>query len=210
MGSAQDNTRQGEVILEVRDLHIEFHDHDKPETAVEDFDLTLHKGEILGLVGESGSGKSLSALAIAGLLNRHSLTKSGQILFFCLDGVIQPLLCLRGCFDLCFKRYEQSRKFIVFLIVGHFGVELADIRREGVDLLIRLLRLIRFFFQVVQLFRLVGDLLFHRFRGGFCLVVFVDLAERRVQYGELLIDCIQLFVKRFHAVEIGVVELFDQ
>lgn len=81
MGSAQDNTRQSEVILEVRDLHIEFHDHDKPETAVEDFDLTLHKGEILGLVGESGSGKSLSALAIAGLLNRHSLTKSGQILF---------------------------------------------------------------------------------------------------------------------------------
>ncbi|MBQ6395561.1 MAG: ABC transporter ATP-binding protein [Atopobiaceae bacterium] len=73
-----------EIILEVRDLHIEFHDHDAPETAVEDFDLVLHKGEILGLVGESGSGKSLSALAIAGLLNRHSLTKSGQILY---DGV---------------------------------------------------------------------------------------------------------------------------
>ena len=52
-------------------------------------------------------------------------------------------------------------------------------------------------------------LLFHRFRGGFCLVVFVDLAERRVQHGELLIDSIQLFVKRFHAVEIGAVELFD-
>ena len=35
-----------EVILDVTDLHIEFHDHDKPETVVEDFDLMLEKGEI--------------------------------------------------------------------------------------------------------------------------------------------------------------------
>ncbi|MBQ7658213.1 MAG: ABC transporter ATP-binding protein, partial [Butyrivibrio sp.] len=32
-------------------------------------------------VGESGSGKSMSALAIAGLLNRKSLTKNGRIMF---------------------------------------------------------------------------------------------------------------------------------
>ena len=70
-----------EVILEVRDLHIEFHDHDAPETVVEDFDLVLHKGEIMGIVGESGSGKSMSVHAIAGLLNRSSLTKSGEIRF---------------------------------------------------------------------------------------------------------------------------------
>ena len=70
-----------EIILDVTDLHIEFHDHDMPEVAVEDFDLMLGKGEIVGIVGESGSGKSLSALAIAGLLNRKSLTKSGKIMF---------------------------------------------------------------------------------------------------------------------------------
>jgi ABC-type dipeptide/oligopeptide/nickel transport system ATPase component len=70
-----------EVILSVNDLHIEFHDHKLPQTAVEDFDLELSRGEIVGIVGESGSGKSLSALAIAGLLSRHDMYKSGCIMF---------------------------------------------------------------------------------------------------------------------------------
>ncbi|MBE5827526.1 MAG: ABC transporter ATP-binding protein [Butyrivibrio sp.] len=70
-----------EIILDVTDLHIEFHDHETPEVAVHDFDLMLGKGEIVGIVGESGSGKSMSALAIAGLLNRKTLTKSGRIMF---------------------------------------------------------------------------------------------------------------------------------
>jgi len=69
------------VILSVSDLHIEFHDHASPEVAVDDFDLELSEGEIVGIVGESGSGKSMSALAIAGLLSRHDMTKSGRIMF---------------------------------------------------------------------------------------------------------------------------------
>lgn len=69
------------MLLEVQDLNIEFHDHDKPETAVYDFDLELDVGEIVGIVGESGSGKSMSALAIAGLIARHDVTKRGKILF---------------------------------------------------------------------------------------------------------------------------------
>lgn len=70
-----------EILLEVKDLNIEFHDHLIPETVVYDFDLTLQKGEIVGLVGESGSGKSMSALAIAGLLSRKDMKKRGEILF---------------------------------------------------------------------------------------------------------------------------------
>ena len=70
-----------EIILDVTDLHIEFNDHDTPEVAVNDFDLMLGKGEIVGIVGESGSGKSMSALAIAGLLNRHAISKTGRIMF---------------------------------------------------------------------------------------------------------------------------------
>lgn len=69
------------IILEVKDLNIEFHDHIIPETVVFDFDLELREGEIVGLVGESGSGKSMSALAIAGLLSRRDMRKKGQILF---------------------------------------------------------------------------------------------------------------------------------
>lgn len=73
------------LLLEVKDLNIEFHDHLIPETIVYDFDLELKAGEIVGLVGESGSGKSMSALAIAGLLSRRDMHKRGQILFDGLD-----------------------------------------------------------------------------------------------------------------------------
>lgn len=68
-------------LLEVIDLNIEFRDHLIPETVVYDFDLSLETGDIVGIVGESGSGKSMSALAIAGLLNRHDMKKQGQIMF---------------------------------------------------------------------------------------------------------------------------------
>ena len=71
-------------MLTVKDLKIEFFDHDLPEVAVKDVDFTINDGEILGIVGESGSGKSMTAMAIAGLLNRKDLTKSGSI---DLDGV---------------------------------------------------------------------------------------------------------------------------
>lgn len=73
------------LLLEVKDLNIEFHDHLIPETVVYDFDLELKAGELVGLVGESGSGKSMSALAIAGLLSRRDMHKRGQILFDGLD-----------------------------------------------------------------------------------------------------------------------------
>lgn len=73
--------QEEKIILEVKDLNIEFHDHLIPETVVYDFDLELKEGEIVGLVGESGSGKSMSALAIAGLLSRKDMQKRGEILF---------------------------------------------------------------------------------------------------------------------------------
>ena len=73
-----------DCLLKVTDLNIEFHDHIIPETVVYDFDLELREGEIVGLVGESGSGKSMSALAIAGLLDRKNMKKRGKIEY---DGV---------------------------------------------------------------------------------------------------------------------------
>ena len=73
------------MLLQVKDLNIEFHDHDRPETVVHDFNLQIQSGEIVGIVGESGSGKSMSALAIAGLLSRKDITKKGQILFGNID-----------------------------------------------------------------------------------------------------------------------------
>lgn len=73
------------MMLQVKDLNIEFHDHLVPETVVYDFDLQMEQGEIVGIVGESGSGKSMSALAIAGLLSRKDMKKRGEILYEGMD-----------------------------------------------------------------------------------------------------------------------------
>lgn len=69
------------LLLEVKNLNIEFHDHDMPECVVKRLDLELEKGGILGIVGESGSGKSMTAMAVAGLLKRHDMKAEGEILF---------------------------------------------------------------------------------------------------------------------------------
>ena len=50
----------------------------------------------MGLVGESGSGKSMTALAIAGLLSRHDMKKTGQILFRGTDLLTCPRAQLRA------------------------------------------------------------------------------------------------------------------
>ncbi|HOO27137.1 MAG TPA: ABC transporter ATP-binding protein [Lachnospiraceae bacterium] len=83
-------------MLDVIDLNIEFHDRSIPETVVYDFGLHLDEGEIVGLVGESGSGKTMSALAIAGLLSRKHMKKSGRILFEGVDLLTCPREKLRS------------------------------------------------------------------------------------------------------------------
>ena len=56
-------------LLEIKHLSIVFNSVEKQKfQAVKDVNLTLRKGEILGIVGESGSGKSVTALSILGLL----------------------------------------------------------------------------------------------------------------------------------------------
>ena len=69
------------MLLEVNHLTIEFHDRTQSVMAVRDVNFQMDQGQILGLVGESGSGKSQTALAIAGLLSRHDIEKSGEIIF---------------------------------------------------------------------------------------------------------------------------------
>ena len=65
-------------MLEVRDLHVKFHNRDRE--AVAGVTFTLKDGEILGLVGESGSGKSVTAMSIAGLLPRKKCDYRGDVL----------------------------------------------------------------------------------------------------------------------------------
>src|SRR5207245_1205029 len=69
-----------EAVLEVKGLRVDFHTYAGEVKALNGVELTVEKGEILGLVGESGCGKSVTALAIAGLLPQNAEVVSGEIL----------------------------------------------------------------------------------------------------------------------------------
>jgi dipeptide transport system ATP-binding protein len=55
-------------LLEIRNLSVSFATRHGAFAAVDGFDLTLERDEVLAIVGESGSGKSVAMLAAMGLL----------------------------------------------------------------------------------------------------------------------------------------------
>ena len=57
-----------EPLLQVEALRVEFNTRDGVARVIDDLDIALNSGEILGIVGESGCGKSMTALSIMGLV----------------------------------------------------------------------------------------------------------------------------------------------
>jgi peptide/nickel transport system ATP-binding protein len=64
------------VVLQARDLRVELA---SGAAIIEDVNLELRAGEVLGLVGESGSGKTTTALSIFGYHERGVRAAGGQI-----------------------------------------------------------------------------------------------------------------------------------
>jgi peptide/nickel transport system ATP-binding protein len=71
----------GEPVLDIRGLRVEYGRGGRAVHAVIDADLTLHRGEVLGLAGESGSGKSTLAYGATRLLRQPGIITGGSVLF---------------------------------------------------------------------------------------------------------------------------------
>ncbi|MEU4355455.1 ABC transporter ATP-binding protein [Streptomyces virginiae] len=70
------------MLLEVRDLHVEFKTRDGVAKAVNGVDYSVDEGETLAVLGESGSGKSVTAQAVMGILDvPPGRIAAGEILF---------------------------------------------------------------------------------------------------------------------------------
>ena len=76
--------QRGDVLLEIRGLRIEGESDEVWHQIVKGIDLTLRRGEVLGLIGESGAGKSTIGLAGLGYARPGCRISAGTILF---DGV---------------------------------------------------------------------------------------------------------------------------
>lgn len=69
-----------ETILQVKNLHVDFHTYAGEVKAIREVNFDLKKGETLAIVGESGSGKSVTTKTLMGLSAKNA-DISGEILF---------------------------------------------------------------------------------------------------------------------------------
>ncbi len=77
--------KKKDILLKIRGLKIDANiEYDKWIKIVHGVDLTLHRGEVLGLIGESGAGKSTIGLAAMGFTQDGCQISDGSIEF---DGI---------------------------------------------------------------------------------------------------------------------------
>ncbi len=68
--------KEGEVFMEIKDLSVIYKTDENEVVAIENFTLSVNKGELVSIVGPSGCGKTTILRAIAGLLEPTSGTIS--------------------------------------------------------------------------------------------------------------------------------------
>jgi peptide/nickel transport system ATP-binding protein len=82
--STERSGQKGDILLDMRDIVIDGYSDDRWHEIVKGVDVTLKRGEIMGLIGESGAGKSTLGLAAMGFARPGCRLTSGTIMF---DGI---------------------------------------------------------------------------------------------------------------------------
>jgi peptide/nickel transport system ATP-binding protein len=72
-------------LLDVNDLTVEFATRRGIVKAVQQVNISVAKGETLGIVGESGSGKSVTSYAVMRILDRAGKIAEGSVMFSGVD-----------------------------------------------------------------------------------------------------------------------------
>ncbi len=89
--------QKGEVLLDIKGLKIQGFSDEKWHDIVNGVDISLRRGEVMGLIGESGAGKSTLGLAAMGYTQPGCRIIDGEINF---DGV-----------DLAMLKENEKRKY---------------------------------------------------------------------------------------------------
>ena len=90
-------TKKGEILLDIKGLKIQGFADEKWHDIINGVDISLRRGEVMGLIGESGAGKSTLGLAAMGYTQPGCRITDGEINF---DGV-----------DLAKLKDKEKRKY---------------------------------------------------------------------------------------------------
>ena len=165
-------------VLDIRDLEVVLNGARDQVSLVRDVNLTIARGEIVGLLGESGSGKSTLARAVLGLMQPGIGIASGQIL---LDGVDIAGLGEKGMRGIrgtklaavfqdpmaSLSPVHTVGKQIVETLRAHTRMSKSEARRQAAQLLTRV--------GVVNAESRLGDYP-HQFSGGMAQRVAIAIA----------------------------------
>src|SRR5512137_101270 len=71
-----------EVLIEVKNLHVEFDVRAGIVKAVDGVSFDIKRGQTLGVIGESGCGKSITARAIMQMVPKPGKIVTGKITYY--------------------------------------------------------------------------------------------------------------------------------